>query len=179
MAALPLLVLDGLKAVWGWLTGLPWQVWAGLALCVALWGFGHWRYNAGQDEVQTRWDAAEVAHKALYDEMAAQARVDEARWRADYDAAVSRLTKENDDAAAEHDRVVAGLRAGTVRLRSRFRCPTGGVPGAPGTAGGGDAAGGAGFDEADAAVALGIARDGDAAIRQLTACQSLLRSTGE
>lgn len=160
----------------GWLRAVPWQAWAILALCVAVWTYGAWRYTQGARAVQTRWDAAEALHAAAAAVRAEEVRIIEARWQADYTAAIGRLLKEQDDANKTHAAVVAGLRAGTERLRQRFRCPSGALPAAPGTPGGRDGADGAGFTVADAEVALGIARDGDTAIRRLKACQDILRA---
>lgn len=59
--AIPLGIL---KAVWTFLCSLPWQVWGGIAmLAVFLW-YGHARYEAGQAEVQARWDAETAAEVA-------------------------------------------------------------------------------------------------------------------
>ena len=95
IAALPLLVLDGLKRI-------PWQAWALLALCALLWAFGHWRYNAGADAVQARWDAQEAAYALQRAEAAIEARNVEARHRAEYRAIADRFLREQADADKEH-----------------------------------------------------------------------------
>ncbi len=169
IAALPMLL-------WNWLKSVPWQAWAALALCVALWAFGHWRYNAGQAEVQTRWDAAEAVHAANAKAAREAAAIIEARMRADYAAAAARFNKENADALAERDAVIASLRAGTVRVRDRFRCPTPRLPEAAPGSGGSDGAGGGGLLPEDAEFLLQFAAEADAAARRLTACQAIIRS---
>ena len=73
-----------------------------------------------------------------------------------------------EQARADHelDTLRRRLRAGTERLRQRFVC---GVPTAAGPAsiaGGTDDPARTGFTDADADVALGIAADGDAAVRE-------------
>lgn len=43
-------------ALWLAVKKIPWQVWGLLGLLVALWFFGQWRYDAGQADVQAKWD---------------------------------------------------------------------------------------------------------------------------
>lgn len=169
IAALPMVL-------WNWLRSVPWQVWAALGLCVALWAFGHWRYNAGQAEVQTRWDAAEAVHEANAKAAREAAAITEARYRADYAAAAAKFNQENADALAERDAVIAGLRAGTVRLRERFKCPPASLPGTSPGAGGSDGASGGGLLDEDAEFLVRFAGEADTAARRLTACQAILRS---
>jgi hypothetical protein len=164
-------------ALVGWIRKVPWQAWAGLALAgllLATWVHGR---AAGSASVQARWDASEARHAAEYARLADAARQVEARHRADYAAAAARFNQENADALAERDAVIADLRAGTVRLRERFRCPAPRLPGTPAGAAGSDGADGGGFTVEDAAVALRIASDGDTAIRRLTACQAIVRAS--
>jgi hypothetical protein len=85
--------------------------------------------------------------------------------------------KELSDAKAATDATIAELHAGTVRLRSRFKCPAAhpaSVPSAPQA--GASAAGaddGAGLQPADAGFLVQLARDADAKVRAL---QSILRN---
>lgn len=176
IAALPLLALDWAKGALAWLARLPWQVWAVAALCVALWAFGHWRYSEGRAEVQARWDAAEAVHAANAKAALEAAAINEARHRAEYAAAAARFNQENADALAERDAVIAGLRAGTVRLRERFRCPPPGVSPAPADPEGSAGAGGGGLLDEDAVFLVRFAGEADTAARRLTACQAILRT---
>jgi hypothetical protein len=169
IAAFPLLLMK-------WLRAVPWQAWALLALCGLLWAFGHWRYNAGQAEVQSRWDAAEAVHAANAKAAKDAAAIIETRMRADYAAAAARFNKENADALAERDAVIAGLRAGTVRVRERFRCPPARLPEAAPGSGGSDGAGEGGLLPEDAGFLLRLAGEADTAARRLTACQAIIRS---
>lgn len=79
------------------------------------------------------------------------------------------LIEDNENAKNDVDKLLVGLRDGTERLRRRFQCPQ--VPGDSTASSGSSEGTTAGFGVADAEVAFGIARDGDSAIRQLTACQ--------
>ncbi|HVI60131.1 MAG TPA: lysis system i-spanin subunit Rz [Luteimonas sp.] len=86
-----------------------------------------------------------------------------------------------EDAKAEFDRIAAGVRGGAVVVRKRLQCPpvaagAAGVPGPAGTAGGGDGAAQAGLTGEDAIAALGIAANGDDAIRSLTLAQETIRA---
>lgn len=49
-----------LSGAWAFLRGLPWQLWAGLALLALGLFYGHLRYNAGQADIQTKWDTAKA-----------------------------------------------------------------------------------------------------------------------
>jgi prophage endopeptidase len=164
------------KAALKWLAGLPWQVWAAIALCVALLALRwHW-IGVGEDRIQAQWDEAEAGHRAAAAVHAAEVAATESRWRADFDAAVSRLTQENADALVERDGLIADLRAGTARLRDKFRCPSGGVPGSAGAGPGTDDAADAYLSESDQEFLVRIGAEADDVVRQLTACQATLRS---
>lgn len=162
------------KAAFKWLAGLPWQALAAIAACVVLLALRwHW-IGVGEDRVQARWDAAEARHTAAAAVRAAEVRTIEARWRSDFDAAVARLTKENTDALAERDRLLADLRAGNVRLRDKFRCPDRRLPGATGPAAGSDGAEGGVLSVEDQEFLVRLGAEADDVARQLTACQTIL-----
>lgn len=157
------------KAV-GFLRAVPWWLYAILAIVLitgAVWLHGR---SAGAEGVQARWDAQEAVYARQRAEADYAARKTEERHRAEYRAIADRFLKEQADAQIEADRVIADLRAGTLRLRQRFTCPaTAGMPGAAADSGGADEASPRGFGVEDAGVALGIARDADAIARQLNA----------
>ncbi len=71
----------------------------------------------------------------------------------------------------ENDRVIAGLRAGTVRLRQRLAAR---VPDASAGAGQRDASAAGGLRPADAAFLVRLATEADRNTEQLAACQRLL-----
>lgn len=160
-------------AIIAFLRRVPVWAWALLASAVLMAGLrSHW-IGVGESRVQAVLDAERAANKLAADAQAAEAEATEQRQAAEFAAVVDSLKQENDRAKQDADRLVADLRRGAVRLRDRFTCPRA-VPGAAGSAARSDEAGEGGFTVEDASVALGIARDGDAAIRQLTACQSIL-----
>lgn len=156
------------------LGGLRATVFAALALALLVAaGVQTWRLGGAQDALA----ALQLAATRAEADAQRDAREQEREHAQQFAAIAGRLVTENENAEAEVDRLLAGLRDGTERLRRRFQCPAApGVPGAAAGAGGGGEAAEAGFGAADAAVALRIARDGDDAIRQLSACQALLAS---
>ena len=160
IAALPMLLLDGLKRI-------PWQAWALLALCALLWAFGHWRYNAGADAVQARWDAQEALYAVQRAKAAEDARKVEERHRAEYRAIADRFLKDAENAKLETDRVIAGLRSGSIRVRQRLTCP--GLPGAAADSTGIAETGPRGLQPEDAADIVGVGAEADAVARQLNA----------
>lgn len=159
-------------ALWilGWLRKVPWQAWACVALAALVLAYGHWRYNAGQADVQARWDKQEAAYALQRAEAALAARATEQRHRAEYKAIADRFLKEQADAEQEHAAVVAGLRDRSIRVRDRFRCPaSAGMPQAPADSGRTAEAGEGGLSVADAEVVLRAGADADAIARQLNA----------
>jgi hypothetical protein len=171
------LLWGGVKAFAGraivFLRSLPWQAWAVAAVIAMGVFYGHLRYNAGQADVQAKFDAYQAKM------VAATQKAKEAALRAEHAqagaiaAAVDQLTKENADALAKRNAVAAGVRAGTVRLQDRWSCPTR-VPTA--------AAGAVQFD-ADAALRAAGAGDlvqvGAEADAALKACQAVLKADRE
>jgi hypothetical protein len=156
-----------------WLTALSWlkrvpvKVWAAIAVIVALWAFGSWRYHSGAASVQARWDAQEAVYAAQREAATLAARKTEERHRAEYKAIADRFLADQEKANEEADRVIADLRSGNLRLRQRFTCPR--VSGASADPPGTVAEAPAGLTLSDVETVSGIARDGDAAIRQLNA----------
>lgn len=178
-----------LKGIGGLLGSIPWQAW----LIAGAVGLLIWRDGV----VFKRGDAAgyaraNAAWQAKYDKDVAdyQTKLIDAQARAAAELAAANVRMgeieqqslaDKEAIYAERDRLAAAVRAGDLRLRQRFQCPTipaGGadrVPGAATASGGRDAAGQGGFNAEDAAVAFGITADGDAAIRQLGRAQEVIR----
>lgn len=164
--------------VLGWLRKVPWRVWAALALAVAVWwtvdAYGDRRATEAAATVQARWDAQEDAYARQRAEATIAARKVEQRHRAEYRAIAERFLKEQADADKDHANTLARLRAGQLRVRERFTCPS--VPGAAGDPGRADAADQRGLGTEDAAALIGIAAEGDRAIRRLRALQEAVRA---
>ena len=87
--------------------------------------------------------------------------------------------EEYSNAQKENADLLARLAAGTDRVYIRTKTNCGGLPGTATAARVDDETGYAELDPAVAADLAGIAADGDAAIRQLTALQEWVRAVGE
>lgn len=167
-----------IAVILGFLKGVSLRAWLTLAAAVAvvvvvLFLRSHW-IDVGSDRVQARWDAAEGRHAAAAQKQAEAARKLEERLRADYAAAVTRMHKENADALAERDALLADAAAGRVRLRDKFRCPAASVPGAPARPGGSADARVGVLSVEDQGFLVRIGAEADALARRLTACQAIV-----
>ena len=159
-------------AIWaakalGWLSRLPWQVWAGVAALVLVAGVWLHGRSTGADGVQAKWDAAEAAYAQQRAASAIEARKVEERHRAEYRAIAQRFLEEQADAKIQTDRVIAGLRDGSRRVRQRFTCPS--LPGAAADSSGAAEAGPRGLQPEDAEFLVGAAARADEVARQLNA----------
>lgn len=147
----------------------------GVAAIVAVCLFRAEAFTAGRaaERAANRAAAQDAALKAATRELAltAAARDAERRHAADLQAAASRYHEDIVNATTARDRTIADLRAGAVRLRREWTCPTGG-PAAPG-------AGGPGADE-DARLreqgAADLVRLLDEADAQVRGLQSTVRA---
>lgn len=151
----------------GWLRALPWQAWAAVAVAVllaAVWLHGR---STGADAVRADWDAQEAVYAQQRAASALEARKVEERHRAEYKAIADRFLKEQADAKIQTDRVIAGLRDGSRRVRDRFTCPS--VPGAAADSSGVAETGPRGLQPEDAAAIVRSGAEADEVARQLNA----------
>lgn len=117
---------------------------------------------------------ADIAEQAA--EFERKAREQEQQYVEDFKLYAEEFRVGRRDANAQIDRLLGGLRDGTERLRGRFQCPpAAGVPQAAAGTGGGGGAEGAGLRREDAEFLVREAGRADDVVRQLTACQALLR----
>lgn len=131
-------MIGALLAAWRFLRGVPWQVWALVALLGAGWYYGHTRFEAGDAagaaRVQAEFDTYRGAVKAAADVSVKAAKKAETKQAEALAAIAATHQKELTDADRTHDRVVADLRAGNLRLRDHWQgagCDRGGdLPGA-------------------------------------------------
>lgn len=155
---------------------------------VVLWGasvagVGYWQNQAGHTAERVSWQTRET--KELQDanakilELEAARRAEEQR-HADAVADISQTyEKEKADAASQKARDVAAARAGALRLLVPARCPdanrnkTGAV-----AAGAGERDGGARSElpREIAANLFALADDADEIVKQLSACQGIVRA---
>lgn len=146
-----------------WLTR-NWKLVAGAAIVIALIAFvvayGRGRYNAGQADIQAKWDESRAKAEQ-------EARKVQDVWESKIYALTFDAEKRRKEREAETDRTIADLRSGALRVRDRFRCPS--VPQAPAIAGEPPAEE-PGFREEDAGVLIGIADEADAIADERNQC---------
>jgi len=162
------LLLGWAKDALGWLSRLPWQVWAGVAALVLVAGVWLHGRASGADSVRADWEAQEAVYAQQRAESAIAARNTEARWRAEYKAIAERFLAEQKVADEKYQNDLASLRAGSLRLRERFACPARSAE-APAVAGGAGDPGPGGLLPADAEFLLREAARADEVARQLNA----------
>lgn len=112
-----------LAAIGAALRRIPGWVYVLLLLLAAGLYYGHARYNAGQANIQAKWDKSKEGAEKV--RRATEEAWNKAVWDLAYAAELKRAEREQ-----ETDRTIAGLRSGTVRLRERFTCPAAKAPGA-------------------------------------------------
>lgn len=150
---------------------LPYALLIGGVLTVA-WSI----YNRGYDAAATHYEA----------KLAAQHKAHVEAWRAAERRSVAQMAvidqqhqEEIQRAIQERDDIISDLRAGNLRLRERFTCPSSELPGAGPSASGGDAGESAGLQPADAEFLIRLAAEADEVTRQLAACQAVIRADRE
>lgn len=148
---------------------------AAFLIIAGVWYYGHTRYEAGTSKGVKEVAALKKANAAEAAKQAVAAQAKEAQQAANTAAAERQMLTDNDNANKKLIADIAALRSGNLRLQRRFQCPA--VSIASAGAGEPNAPRATGFTEQDAETALGIASEGDTAIRQLHALQAVL--TGE
>ena len=144
-----------------------------LALLAGVWWHGHSRGAAG---VQAEWDAdrAQLNTKLLAQERSARAAEQQ---HAQTLATIDAKYQENErNAQLETDRLRAQLRAGTVRLSVPVVAGSCSLSAAGSGAGSSDGAARADIQPAAADDLVALAADADAVVRQLSACQAVVRA---
>ena len=161
------------------LQGIPLRVWAILAAVVLLAASGlylraHY-IGVGESRVQALWDAREAEYALQRAEAAIAARLTEERHRAEYKAIADRFLADQEKANEAHNRIVAGLRAGSIRVQKRLTCPS--LPGAAADSEGAAEEGPRGLQPEDAGIAIGIGAEADEVARQLNALIQAVEAT--
>jgi prophage endopeptidase len=154
-------------------------VWA-----ASLFGVGRWQNDAGHIAERGVWQAranAELASaNAKILQLSAEVRATEQRHASELDQVAAEYEKEKAHVAAQTDFVIAGLRAGGLRLRDPYTpaIPAGGDPAGqatPATSGGNGGTGGE-LSEQTSEFLIGEASRADEIVKQLQACQAVVRS---
>lgn len=165
---MPLLLLAWGKSALGWLSRLPWQVWAGVAALVLVAGVWLHGRASGAESVRADWDAQEAVYAQQRAASAIEARKVEERHRAEYRAIAQRFLAEQKVADEKYQSDLASLRAGSLRVRERFACPARSAE-APAVAGGTGDPGPGGLLQQDVGFLLREAARADEVARQLNA----------
>ena len=156
-----------LAAAWKFLRGIPWQLWAILALIAAVWWHGSAMYGRGYDAANAEW---QERHDKLTLAAERKARAREQAQAQEMARIAAELETQRKAGYEARDRVISDLRAGNLRLRQHWQgCPR--LPDTPAAAPGGDA--GAGLREAGAGDLVRLGAEADAIIR---ACQAVILS---
>lgn len=134
-----------------------------LALVASAGMYGHTRYEAGKAIGTAEVAKIKAQDKAQLDKQTAAAKAKEQQQAANTAAAERQMMQDHENADKNYQDTIAGLRAGTVRLRHEWTCPS--LPATAARAGKPDA------DtvqrEQDASALVRIAEDADAEIRAL------------
>jgi uncharacterized protein YukE len=114
------------------LAGVPRQVWIGLAVIAAVWFYGHLRYNAGQADIQAKFDAYKVEIQKAVSAREAANLAKEAADKQEFERIAKQHDEDVKNAKAKADRVAADLRDGIAKLQKHWRgCPSGQAAGSP------------------------------------------------
>lgn len=154
-------------AVWAFLKGIPLWVWLGLALLAGGLYYGHVRFEAGQADVQAKFDQHLEADKVATAKFNAETKAKEAAQAEKLAQVGFQYERDKAHALDQKDRVIADLRSGAVSLRPQWRCPASPMPDTPGSTQAVDDA--ADLREADAGSLVSIAAACDAHVRGLQA----------
>lgn len=126
------------------------------------------------NRTQAAFDAHLLADKAATATAQEVARATEQAWSEAHYNAVYTLEKQRIKREAKTNSTIAGLRAGTLRVRNRFTCQA--VPGAAAPTTGGDDAQGSGLRPEDAEFLVRESDRADDYTEQLAACQAVVTS---
>lgn len=179
------MIASWLASHWYWFIG------AGVLLAVVTQPALAWRFKwqialaAAIALAVMQWMAADSLRKRLENlqltsalerhRLEAAARATERKRVDDMAALDARLTKENTDALLAKDGLIADLRAGALRVRNDRKCPASGSAQAGASTGSGHGAEGVYLPPEAQERVLRIGAEADDVVRQLTACQAVIR----
>lgn len=155
------LVIHFFLELWELIKKVPLKVWIGIALLIGILYYGHKRYDEGYEDAQAE-AAIEIATE--------RALAEEARRKLEqkYNEQAKQFIIERNKEYEKRDKVIADWQSGRLRLKPRFSpkaCP----------ASGDNAGAEAGLLGEDVQFLIREATRADAIVRQLTACQGLIK----
>lgn len=159
------LVIHFFLELWELIKKVPLKVWIGIALLLGILYYGHKRYDEGYQDAEA---------EAALDLAAERALAEEARRKLEqkYNEQAKQFITERNKEYEKRDKVIADWQSGKLRLKPRFvskACPASGDNG--GTE--------AGLLGEDVQFLIREATRADAIVRQLTACQGLIKNDYE
>ena len=107
--------------LWGLLKLVPKQAWLVLAVIAAILFYGHLRYNAGQADGEEKLAAYKQQVQKAVAIRLTQNGLKEAEDKRVFAEIAKKYEQDKLDAKAKSDAVIAGLRAGTIKLRKQWR----------------------------------------------------------
>ena len=147
--------------IWSFIKNIPLKMWLGIGIILVILYWGHTRYEAGYEDAKA--DAAkELAVKLALEEDARR------KLELKYNEQAKQFIIERDKEYAKRDKVIADWQSGRLRLKARFSpqaCP----------ASGDNAGTEAGLLGEDVQFLIREATRADSIVRQLTACQGLIK----
>ena len=147
--------------IWSFIKSIPLKVWITIAVLLAILYWGHTRYSQGYDDARAD-TAKEVAVRLGLEEEARR------KLELKYNEQAKQFLIERDKEYAKRDKVIADWQSGRLRLKARFNpqaCP----------ASGDNAGTEAGLLGEDVQFLIREATRADSIVRQLTACQGLIK----
>lgn len=159
------LVIHFFLELWELIKKVPLKVWIGIALLLGILYYGHKRYDEGYQDAEA---------EAALDLATERALAEEARRKLEqkYNEQAKQFITERNKEYEKRDKVIADWQSGKLRLKPRFvskACPASGDNG--GTE--------AGLLGEDVQFLIREATRADAIVRQLAACQGLIKNDYE
>lgn len=159
------IILHFFKELWSLLKEVPWKVWAFIGLLALIWMWGTHKHEQGYNEA-----VAEYEKLLVKQNREAERKRDELEQK--YKETVEAYIKERDQGYEKRDAIIADWQSGRLRLKARFvqkACP----------ASGSDAGETAGLSGEDVQFLIREAARADGIVRQLTACQGIIKDGEE
>lgn len=107
--------------LWGLLKLVPKQAWLVLAVIAAILFYGHLRYNAGHADGEEKLAAYKQQVQKAVAIRLTQNKLKEAEDKRVFAEIAKKYEQDKLDAQAKSDAVIAGLRAGTIKLRKQWQ----------------------------------------------------------
>lgn len=155
------LLIHFFKELWEFLKVIPLWVYA-VVLAVALWLYDR------TNQYYTGYEHAESKYELELEEQRQFAKEEEQRLKLEFEKVKNNLIKEQNEGYAKRDKIIADWQSGRLRLKARFSpttCPSAGSDGTTTT----------GFLDEDVQFLVREAARADGVVRQLQACQGVIR----